>query len=203
MTEITINTAKFNAVWDYLKIKVPVATFQQTYDNFERVFKVEVIKGMNLPAISELRVIFWFTGETVEQCRAQFVNWISKHKEFYHDNLFEMIRLMIARRDELNQQRNEAGVFPIQHINKFPEYGGKIQDKRLLQEYDKLIYTQADWKLPWVNPAYEAEVQAMQAAEKAIEDAKKEEKRQQKRLERELEREMRKREREMRKRERE
>ena len=192
MTEITINTAKFNAVWEYLKIKVPVATFQQTYDNFERVFKPEVIKGMNLPAISELRVIFWFTGETVEQCRKQFIDWISKHKEFYHDNLFEMIHIMVARRDELNQQRQEAGVFPIQHINKFPEYGGKIQDKRLLQEYDKLIYTQADWKLPWLNQAYEAEVQAMQAAEKAIleaeRDMKRAERRAEKRRQKELER---------------
>ena len=192
MTEISINTAKFNAVWEYLKIKVPVATFQQTYDNFERIYKHEVVQGMSLPAINELRCIFWFTGETVDQCRAQFINWLSKHKEFYHDNLHEMIRLMTARRDELNHMRHEVGVFPIPHINKFPEYGGKIQDKRLLQQYDKLLYTKADWKLPWTNPDYEDEVQAMQAAEKAVIDAereriraeKKEERRRQKELER-------------------
>ena len=107
-----------------------------------------------------------------------------------------MIRIMMACRDELNTKRQQAGVFPIQHINKLPEYGGKLQDTKLLHEYDRLVYQKAEWELPWTNEAYEGEVRHMQDEEKAAAQAVKDAERERKKLERELAKELRKRERE-------
>ena len=150
-----IEVGRFRAVWKHLKIKVPVEDFMNTYDTWESIYKHDVVQTMSLGTLEMLKPIFFFKGETLDQCKQQFTNFIGKHKEFYNDNLQTMIMNMVTRRNELNYDREARGQFPLEHINLFPEYGGKLQKSRTAAKYEEYIYEQAGAIFPWQNTELE------------------------------------------------
>ena len=153
-----IEVGKFRSVWKHLKIKLPVEEFMNAYDHWETIYKHDVVKSMSLGTLEMLRQIFFFTGETLEACKNQFTNFIGKHKEFYNDDLHTMIDSMVRRRNDLNYDREVLGRFPIQYINLFPEYGGKLQRSRTATKYEEYIYEQAGAIFPWQDEELEEAV---------------------------------------------
>ena len=126
-----------------------------TYDNFEHIYKHEVVQQIQLPAIVFLRDVFWFKGETMEKCRNQFIHWLSIHKQFYHDSIHALKQKLFDERNRLNQVRAAQNLFPIEYINLFPEYGGKLQDGKIARQMEDLMYEREGAQLPWHNEQLE------------------------------------------------
>ena len=134
-----IDVEKFKRTWAFCKIKFPVDEFIRTYNNLENMYKAEIVKTMDLPAITFMKDIFFFKGDTVDSCKNQFTDWLSKHKEFYNDSIHEIRRRMYTKRDELNHIRVNQALFTIDYINLFPEYGGKLQSAQSARQIDMLM----------------------------------------------------------------
>ena len=144
-----IEVEKFKQVWEFLKIKIPVDKFMETYDQWERIYKHSRLTEMPLQEIVQLRCIYHFKGATIDVCRKQLINFISKNKQFYHDDIAGMIDLMQEERDRLNAEREDNGEFTIDYINLFPEYGGRLQDPKNANAFEKQMYKDNEAKMPF------------------------------------------------------
>ena len=142
---VEFNTQRFRLIWDFLKIKTPLDQFLYTYHNYEDIYKHERMKALTFEEICELRRVFFFKGQNIDACRRQITDWISKHKEFYNDDVGEMVERMGQRIFALNQYRVE---FQLPYINLFPELGGKLQDSKAAK-YEKHLYDEAEQEFPF------------------------------------------------------
>ena len=161
-----IDMEKFKRTWAFCKIKYPVDDFIRAYNNLENLYKADVVKAMDLPAITFMKDIFFFKGDTVDSCKNQFTDWLSKHKEFYNDNIHEIKRRMFMKREELNQIRANQALFAIEFINLFPEYGGKLQNAQSARQIDMLMYEAENYVLPWHNERIENALTARREAQR-------------------------------------
>ena len=145
----TLSVSKLREVWEFAKIKMPLDEFMNLYDNYETVYKHKRMQNMSYEEVFDFRFVFYFKGKDIQACARQLTYWMSIHKEFYHDDHYQMIRMIGLRVLELNQQR--VG-FPIRYINLFPEYGGKVQDARKAIKYEMKLYEDAQMEYPFQPP---------------------------------------------------
>lgn len=142
----TLSVSKLREVWEFAKIKMSLDEFMNLYDNYESVYKHKRMQAMTYEEVYDFRFVFFFKGKDIVACKNQLTHWMSIHKEFYHDDHLQMIRLMGVRVLELNSLR--VG-FPLRYINMFPEYGGKLQDSTKANKYEEHLYKEAQQEFPF------------------------------------------------------
>ena len=120
----SVDDAKMQAVISSFKIRA--ANWQeikQRYQNWESIYKHDVMKALRCEQIQQLQDVFDFKGVTLDKCRNELVNWISQHKEFYNDNIERIREKIQLTLEEFNQINGTA----VPYINWLPDYGGMIQ----------------------------------------------------------------------------
>ena len=122
---MSIDTARMNQVFQYLKIKNHSwEEISDLYDNWADHYKHDRHRNLSVQDIQAISTVYEWKSNNIYKQRAQFTDFLAKNKEFYHDDLDVVINRMIARRDKLSEQYG----YQCPYINWFPEYGGIMRD---------------------------------------------------------------------------
>ena len=118
-----IDNKKMQEVFNYHKLRIPWNKIQETYDRWEDVYKHDRVQSWTLVELLQLKQVFHFTGTTFLACKNQFTNWLSKHQEFYNDDINVICQRMQRELDNFNTRTN----LNVPYLNWLPQFGGLIQ----------------------------------------------------------------------------
>ena len=132
-----IDEKQMAAVLKHLKCRQSWEDIIGTYVRWADVYKHDRYQNLSVQEVKKISAVWEFTSPKISTCRNQFVNFLSKHKDFYNDDLDVVIYRMRQARDELSQQYG----YSCQYLNWFPEYGGLVQNP------EKIRNRELDWRL--------------------------------------------------------
>ena len=116
-------------VFRHLKIKKSWEEVENLYYNWPNYYKHDRYKNLSVPELQAISQVFEFKSNIIYTQRNQFIDFLSKNKEFYNDDLDIVIDRMIKKRDELARQYG----YVLPHLNWYPEYGGMMQDPQIMR----------------------------------------------------------------------
>jgi hypothetical protein len=118
-----------NQVFQHLKIKKSWEEVENLYYNWPNYYKHDRYKNLSVQELEAISQVFEFKSNIIYTRRNQFIDFLSKNKEFYNDDLDIVINRMIKKRDELATQYG----YVLPCLNWYPEYGGMMQDPKIMR----------------------------------------------------------------------
>lgn len=122
-----MNDSVMEAVLKYHKVRASWGDIKATYDNWTNVYKHDHFQFLSLFEAQQMAQVFHFKSGDLYRCRNELMNFLSKHKQFYNDNLEIVYQRMVAAREEYNTKLAAINKLPIPFINWIPIYGGSVQ----------------------------------------------------------------------------
>lgn len=132
--EWNIDEDRLDLVFKLFKKKIDPKVICHAYRHYEDIYKHDLLRQASLEDLAGFSDVFYFQRETFEGCKRQFIDFISKHKEFYNDDPEVMHDRMMETLNEINENRENDGLAPVPFINLLPAYGGKVANKKALKQ---------------------------------------------------------------------
>ena len=131
---MSIDAARMQEVFKHLKIKKSWEEVAEVYQRWDDQYKHSRYQDMSFIEAQQLSNVFFFKSNNLYKQRNQFVDFLSKNKEFYNDNLEIVIQRLIKKRDELAVRYGYA----CRYINWYPDFGGMLYDPKIMRnrEYE-------------------------------------------------------------------
>ena len=131
-----IDAATMNEVFKHLKIKKTWEEVTKMYLDWDNVYKHDQFQYLDPEELRQISSVYEFKSPIIYMQRRQFIDFLSKNKEFYNDNLDIVIDRIRGKLQELSVRYGHA----LPYINWYPEYGGMMQDPKIMKTRE------ADWR---------------------------------------------------------
>lgn len=139
---------RMEQVFRYLKIKKEWEDVWDCYNNFDDVYKHDQFQDLSYDEIRKISEVFYFKGNNrIDKARRMFVDFLSKNKQFYNDDLDVVIYRMTEERDRLANRYPQ----PLRWLNSYPEYGGLLYNKKIMKNREY------EWAAQNTRPLYDDE----------------------------------------------
>ena len=126
---MSIDAARMQEVFKYLKIKKNWEEVEELYNNWSDQYKHDRYQNLSTDEAQQVSRVFEFKTNIIYKQRNQFIDFLSKNKEFYNDNLAIVIERIRNKLGELSMHYHYA----LPYINWYPEYGGQMQDPKIMR----------------------------------------------------------------------
>ena len=130
---MSIDANTMNQVFKYLKIKKDWNEVQELYQNWANCYKHDRYQNLSVQELQAISQVFEFKTNIIYTQKNKFIDFLAKNKEFYNDDLDVVIERMRKRRDELAIEYGHT----LPYINWYPEYGGMMQDPRMMRNRER------------------------------------------------------------------